>query len=139
MFMEWIIKSLKEGGTALVVIPDGILSNLANKNLRQFIINNLNRCHINLTPISHHLSLFEYLSSICLVSVRSSALPSYITFYEISVRQTRDLPVVSLFPHPASFRVHLTMNTLAFGYILPTTWRIRDFNPLETCATRRTI
>lgn len=40
--MEWIIKSLKEGGTALVVIPDGILSNLANKNLRQFIINNLN-------------------------------------------------------------------------------------------------
>lgn len=38
LFMEWIIKSLKEGGTALVVIPDGILSNLANKNLRQFII-----------------------------------------------------------------------------------------------------
>ena len=40
--MEWIIKSLKEGGTALVVIPDGILSNLANKNLRQIIIKNLN-------------------------------------------------------------------------------------------------
>ena len=28
--------------------------------------------------------------------------------------------------------------TLAFGYILPTTGRIRDFNPLETCAARRT-
>uniref|UniRef100_UPI0027D29733 hypothetical protein n=1 Tax=Agathobacter rectalis TaxID=39491 RepID=UPI0027D29733 len=26
----------------------------------------------------------------------------------------------------------------AFGYILPTTGRIRDFNPLETCAARRT-
>ena len=126
--MEWIIKSLKEGGTALVVIPDGILSNLANKNLRQFIINNLNRCHINLTPISHHLSLFEYLSSICLVSVRSSALPSYITFYEISVRQTRDLPVVSLFPHPASFRFHLTMDTLAVRLTLPTTKRVVDFH-----------
>lgn len=33
LFMEWIVKSLKEGGTALVVIPDGILSNLANKKL----------------------------------------------------------------------------------------------------------
>ena len=39
---------------------------------------------------------------------------------------------------PASFRFHLTMDTLAFGYILPTTGRIRDFNPLETCAARRT-
>jgi len=48
------------------------------------------------------------------------------------------LPVVSLFPHPASFRFHLTMDTLAFGYILPTTGRIRDFHPLETCAAGRT-
>ena len=30
------------------------------------------------------------------------------------------------------------MDTLAFCYILPTTGRIRDFNPLETCAARRT-
>ena len=67
-----------------------------------------------------------------------AVLPSCITLYEISVRQTRDLPVVSLFPHPASFRFHLTMDTLAFGYILPTTGWIRDFNPLETCAARRT-
>ena len=68
-----------------------------------------------------------------------AVLPSCITLYEISVRQTRDLPVVSLFPHPASFRFHLTMDTLAFGYILPTTGWIRDFNPLETCAAGRTI
>jgi len=27
---------------------------------------------------------------------------------------------------------------MEFGYILPTTGRIRDFNPLETCAARRT-
>ena len=58
-----------------------------------------------------------------------ATLPSCITLYEISVRQTRDLPVVSLFPHPASFGFRLTMDTLAFGYILPTTGRIRDFNP----------
>ena len=72
-------------------------------------------------------------------STWNAALSSCMTSYEISVRQTRDLPVVSLFPHPASFRFHLTMDTLAFGYILPTTGRIRDFNPLETCAARRTF
>ena len=75
-------------------------------------------------------------------SYRASAckavLPSCMAFYVISVRQTGDLPVVSLFPHPASFRFHLTIDTLAFGYILPTTGWIRDFNPLETCAAGRT-
>ena len=47
--------------------------------------------------------------------------------------------MVSLFPHPASFRFHLAVDTLAFGYILPTTGRIPDFHRLETCAARRTI
>ncbi|MGF7085295.1 hypothetical protein M2148_002252, partial [Lachnospiraceae bacterium PF1-4] len=32
----------------------------------------------------------------------------------------------------------LTMDTLAFGYILPTTGRIADLHRLETCAARRT-
>ena len=27
--------------------------------------------------------------------------------------------MVSLFSHPASFRFHLTVDTLAFGYLLP--------------------
>jgi len=30
------------------------------------------------------------------------------------------------------------MDTLAFGYILPTTGRIQDLHLLETCAARRT-
>ncbi|MCI7380073.1 MAG: hypothetical protein SPI21_18845, partial [Hungatella hathewayi] len=42
-------------------------------------------------------------------------------------------------PYPASFRFHLTMDTLAFGYILPTTGRIPDLHRLETCAAGRTI
>ena len=67
-----------------------------------------------------------------------AVLPSCVTSYLVSVRQARGLPVVSLFPHPASFRFHLAMDTLAFGYILPTTGRIRDFHPLETCAAGRT-
>ena len=75
----------------------------------------------------------RYRASAC-----KGCLLSSMALYVISVRQTRDLPGVSLFPHPASFRFHLTMDTLACGYILPTTGRIRDFNPLETCAARRT-
>ena len=67
-----------------------------------------------------------------------AALPSRKTLYVISVRQTRDLPVVSLFPHPASFGFHLTVDTLAFGYILPTAGRIRDFHPLERAPAGRT-
>ena len=84
-----------------------------------------------------HLSYLipcSYWASTCI-----AALPSCMTLYEISVRQTRDLPVVSLFPHPASFRFHLAMDTLTFGYILPTTGRIRDLHPLETCAAGRTL
>ena len=66
-------------------------------------------------------------------------IPSCVTFSVVPVRQAGGLPVVSLLPHPASFRFHLAADTLAFGYILPTTGWIRDFNPLETCAARRTL
>lgn len=76
----------------------------------------------------------SYWASAC-----KAVLPSCITSYAVSVRQARGLPVVSLFPHPASFRFHLTVDTLAFGYILPTTGRIPDFHRLETCAARRTF
>lgn len=38
LFIEWIVKSLKADGTALIVIPDGILSNGANTNLRNQIL-----------------------------------------------------------------------------------------------------
>ena len=41
-------------------------------------------------------------------------------------------------PNPASFRFHLTMDTLAFGYVLPTTGRTPDLHRLETCAAGRT-
>ena len=43
LFVEWIIKSLKYGGTANVVLPDGIFANLANTNLKQLI---LDKCFI---------------------------------------------------------------------------------------------
>ena len=46
--------------------------------------------------------------------------------------------MVSLFPHSASFRFRLTVDTLAFGYILPTAGRIRVFHPIERALTGHT-
>ncbi|MGD2433009.1 HsdM family class I SAM-dependent methyltransferase [Bacillus velezensis] len=38
LFLEWIIKSLNYGGTANIVLPDGIFSNIKNKKLKQAIL-----------------------------------------------------------------------------------------------------
>lgn len=38
LFLEWIIRSLNYGGTANIVLPDGIFTNLGNKNLKQLIL-----------------------------------------------------------------------------------------------------
>ncbi|NQU83261.1 MAG: N-6 DNA methylase [Parcubacteria group bacterium] len=42
--LEWIIKHLKKGGKAFVVIPDGILNRLDDKSLRKYI---LQECYLD--------------------------------------------------------------------------------------------
>ena len=54
------------------------------------------------------------------------------SLYMISVRQARVLP-------SASFRLLVTEDALAFGYILPTAGRIRDLHPLERAPAGRTM
>ena len=60
-----------------------------------------------------------------------SAVSPSCTAFMVSVRQARVLP-------PASFRFPVAGDTLAFGYILPTAGRIRDFHPLERAPAGRT-
>lgn len=43
LFLEWIIRSLKYGGTANIVLPDGMFTNLGNTNLKQLVLDN---CYI---------------------------------------------------------------------------------------------
>lgn len=43
LFTEWIVKSLKKGGEANVILPDGIFTNIANDKLKQLI---LDSCYI---------------------------------------------------------------------------------------------
>ncbi len=38
LFIEWIIKSLKKGGEANIILPDGIFTNIANNKLKKFIL-----------------------------------------------------------------------------------------------------
>lgn len=38
LFMEWIVRALKPGGKAFVVIPDGMLTRINDKLLREFIV-----------------------------------------------------------------------------------------------------
>ena len=40
IFLEWILKSLAFGGTANIVLPDGIFFNSSNKKLKEYIIKN---------------------------------------------------------------------------------------------------
>ena len=44
LFMEWIIKALKPGGKAFIVIPDGIFKSSNDKNLRQYL---LDECYVD--------------------------------------------------------------------------------------------
>src|SRR3989339_246228 len=44
LFMEWIIRALKPGGKAFIIIPDGILNRQNDKHLRKFI---LEECYID--------------------------------------------------------------------------------------------
>lgn len=44
LFMEWIIKALKKGGKAFVIVPDGLFNRQNDKSLRQYI---LDTCYID--------------------------------------------------------------------------------------------
>lgn len=44
LFMEWIVRALKPGGQAFIVVPDGIMNRSNDKKLRDFI---LEKCYID--------------------------------------------------------------------------------------------
>lgn len=44
LFMEWIIRALKPGGKAFIVVPDGIMNRSNDKKLRDFI---LEQCRVD--------------------------------------------------------------------------------------------
>src|SRR5699024_9517082 len=81
---------------------------------------------VKVRTLSLHLSAISTPYDVC--SYRASpsfaALPSYVASYMISVRQTSGLPY-------ASFRFHITMDTLAFGYVLTATRSHLGLSPVR--------
>lgn len=54
LFVEWIIKSLKKGGIANIILPDGIFNNIRNGDLKEYI---KQQCYIE-TIISLPINTF---------------------------------------------------------------------------------
>jgi hypothetical protein len=52
LFMEWIIRALKPGGKAFVVVPDGIMNRSNDKRLRDFILEECNIDAVISLPIN---------------------------------------------------------------------------------------
>ena len=71
------------------------------------------------TPCSRHIYVHKF--RVVLDFTLLQAYPLMSALYVISVRRLRALPT-------ASFRFHLTLNTLAVQLTLPTTKRVVDFH-----------
>jgi len=52
LFMEWIVRALKSGGKAFVVVPDGIMNRANDKRLRDFILDECNLDAIISLPLN---------------------------------------------------------------------------------------
>ncbi len=52
LFMEWIVRALKPGGKAFIVVPDGIMNRSNDRRLRDFIINECNIDAVISLPIN---------------------------------------------------------------------------------------
>lgn len=61
----------------------------------------------------------------------SKLIHTHKPLYQVSVRQARCLP-------KASFKFQLAMDTLALGWTLPVSGRVRDLHPLEYVRAGRT-
>lgn len=57
LFMEWIVRALKPGGKAFVVVPDGIMNRSNDKRLRDFILSECNLDAVISLPINTFLLL----------------------------------------------------------------------------------
>ena len=81
--------------------------------------------------LSHICHIYIYVFRVVIgLQLVVQSYPTYLPDV-ISVRQTKSLPT-------ASFRFHLTMDTLAFSYVFPTTGHAKDFHLLEYAHAERT-
>lgn len=84
LFMEWIIRALKPGGRAFIVVPDGIMNRSNDKRLRDFI---LDECDID-AVISLPINTFFTTNKKTYILAITKKIPEMRDGVEIKVRQT---------------------------------------------------
>ncbi len=84
LFMEWIIRALKPGGKAFVVVPDGIMNRSNDKRLRDFI---LEECNID-AVISLPINTFFTTNKKTYILAVTKKIPVMCDGIEVKERQT---------------------------------------------------
>lgn len=85
LFMEWIVRALKPGGKAFVVVPDGIMNRSNDKRLRDFI---LDECDID-AVISLPINTFFTTNKKTYILAITKKTPTIHDGIEKKERQTR--------------------------------------------------
>ncbi|SCK02024.1 Probable type I restriction enzyme BthVORF4518P M protein [uncultured Clostridium sp.] len=86
LFLEWCLKSLKYGGVANIVLPDGIFSNISNNTIKNYILNNFYIESIISLPIN---TFFNTPKKTYILTVKKK------TEIEIEKNKKQDYPVFS--------------------------------------------
>jgi len=84
LFMEWIVRALKPGGKAFIVVPDGIMNRSNDKRLRDFI---LEECDID-AVISLPINTFFTTNKKTYILAITKKTPVMRDGIEVKVRQT---------------------------------------------------
>lgn len=84
LFMEWIVRALKPGGRAFVVVPDGIMNRSSDKKLRDFI---LEQCVID-AVISLPLNTFFTTNKKTYILVLTRKIPTIVDGVSNLAKQT---------------------------------------------------
>ena len=94
LFMEWIIKALKPGGKAFVVIPDGLLNRQNDKNMRQYILDECSIDALISLPLNTFFTTNKKTYILCLTkkdSKKQIKIEPVFTYLVSEIGETRDV------------------------------------------------
>ena len=110
LFLEWIVKALKPGGTAFIVIPDGLLSRNGDGKLREYILKN---CFIDCVFSLPEKTFFTTLKKTYILGIRKKN----------NINEIQDTPVFSYLVSNIGetldvYRIEIPEDDLSEGVIL---------------------
>jgi len=94
LFMEWIIRALKPGGKAFVVVPDGLLDRRDDKHLRKFILDECFVDGIISLPLNTFFTTQKKTYILCItkkISISLIQTDPVFTYLVSEIGETRDV------------------------------------------------